>query len=723
MRLPGVLAGAGVFVATAMAAVVAPPASAQPSLSDHSVVVTVTGMSPTTPAYTDKPQPLTLTLSLTNTTEQTLYNVSIDVERDAPVTQEARLEELIAKPAPSSDNNALSPLPPIATPALAPHETRGVTYRTSTSLHVDGKGICLCFKTGGGVYPINFTAYAAADPDASTTEVGFGQTYLPAFKDKPKPVQVSWVWPLIDRPHRLFDGNLFVDDDLATSIAPGGRLDRALQVVEKVAPSVHLTLLIDPELIDELATMSGHYTVDSDGKTITGKGTAAARAWLARLKRVVTATQVSLTPYADPDITTLSRAGLGWSDGSAPNKQLQLQSALGVLPSSDVVWPAGGTITSDALREVLSRGNRSVVLLSDAALPGGRHVTPRPNALAPPPVPYGTPGTPAAVTDSALQSLAARALRSNGSGAAALPKLASDLAVRAAEQPDRTHYVVITADRYVDVQPQLAERTLRDTARTSWSTSLNLNDAVHTVAPVDHGQLVGSASRPQLPQADVAAATQATRFMHSFGSVLSTADVNAVLGGLPGAIQRVESAAWAADPAAGARFAERLDAFVGGLGDGVYISRPSSGTYTLASSDAPLPITVVNTLQVDVHVRVRVTAINDVAGFRADDSRVVTIPAASPTSPTRDTLKIATHVQRAGTFQVSAILLTPGGDQLGGSVPLSIHSTALGTIGVIITSVAGGILVLALAVRVVRRVRARTRRAQPAAPTPVGAGT
>lgn len=716
-----VLAGAGVLVAVLA---LAPPAGAQPSLSDQSVVVTVKDMSPTTPAYTDKPQPLAITLSLTNTTDRTLYNVSIDVERDAPVSQEARLEELIAKPAPSSDNNALSPLPAIWVGVLDAHETLTLApYKTTTSLHNDGKGICLCFETGGGVYPINFTVNAAADPDASTTEVGFGQTYLPAFKDRPKPVQVSWVWPLIDRPHRLADDKPFINDDLATSVSPGGRLDRALQVVEKVAPSVHLTLLIDPELIDELATMSQPYTVESGNKTIPGKGTQAARAWLARLKAVITSTEVSLTPYADPDLSALSRAGLDWTDSLGPTQQSRLLSGLGLLPGGSVVWPPGGMITSSALGEVLSRGSPSVVILSDIALPGVRHVTPRPDALAQLPAQYGVSGTFAAVTDGTVQSLAGKALRSNGSAGAALPELASELAVRAAEQPDHPHYVVITADRHVDVQPQRAERTLRDTARASWSTSLNLNEAIHTVAPVDHGQLVEPTGPAQLPGVDVNAAVRATQFIHSFGSVLSSGDANTILGGLPAAIQRAASAAWISDPAGGTAFAGRLDALVGSLQRGVYISRPSRGTYTLASSDAPLPITVVNTLQVDVHVRVRVTAANDVAGFRADDSRVVTIPAASPTTPTRDTLKIGTHVQRAGTFQVNAVLLTPGGDQLGSFVPLSIHSTALGTVGVIITAVAGGVLVLALAIRVVRRVRARARRPQPAPHAPVGAGT
>ena len=727
MRLSSVIAGTGVLVALV---VVAPPANAQPSLTDQSVTVTVTDVLPTTPAYTDKPAPLTIMLSLTNNTDRTLYNVSIDVERDAPVFQQARLERLMANPAPTPDNSALSQLRAISTSALAPHEKRPLPpYETTTSLRTGTGGICVCIPNGGGIYPINFTVFAAADPDGTTTEVGFGQTYVPAFKDKPRPVQVSWVWPLIDRPHRLLDDTTFLDDDLARSVSPGGRLYRALQVVHDVAPTIQLTLLIDPELIDELGAMTRPYTVESGGKTVPGTGTKAAQAWLAELKSVLTSTQVSLTPYADPDITSLSRAGLTWSDRFDVKQQEQLTGELGIPPRSDVVWPPGSTISSAALRQVLSSGTRSAVVLSDAALPGTRETTPRPDALVPLPAQYGMHGTLAAVTDSAVQPLVARALRPNGSGAAALPELASELAVRAAEQPSRSHYVVITADRYVDVEPRLAERILHATAAASWSTSLTLSDALHAVKPVDGGQLVEPpADRPQLPSANLTAASQATQFMHSFGGALSPADAPQVMGGLPAAIQRTESAAWVADPVGGAAFAGRLDALVGALQHGIYISRPSSGTYTLASNDAPLPITVVNTLLVDVHVRVRVTTANDVAGFHADDTRVVTIPrAASHTSPTRDTLKIPTRVQRAGTFQVNATLLTPDGTQLGSSVPLSIHSTALGVVGVIITAVAIGILVLALAIRVVRRVRRRATRptepTEPTEPAPIGAGT
>lgn len=731
MNLRRCAAGAGVLAAL-MAGVVLPgaaPAEAQPTLDDKSVRVVVADMNPTTaPATTDKPSPLTITLALTNTTDQPLFQVHVDVSRDQPYTQQSQLEQLMAHPAPSADPSVLSQLPSFDLPQpLGPHQTVHYPYKTATSGANDGKGICLCYSADftAGVYPINFTVTASTDANEGTTQVGFGQTYLPAFQDKPKPVQVSWVWPLIDRPHRLIDGT-FVDDDLAKSVSLGGRLYRALSVVEQVKGAVHLTLMIDPELIDELAAMSQAYTVETNGKKAAGTGTAAAQAWLAELRSVVTADQVSLTPYADPDVDALTDAGLSWANGFGPDEQQQLQGALGEPPQYDVAWPPGGAITADALRQMLRNPGVTVAVLSDRALPGASHTTPRPSALAPLPAQFGMPGTVAAVTDSAIQNWSDRTLTPTTAGASTLPQLVSELAVRASEQPDQSHYVVITAPRYVDVNPDLARRALLATAQSPWSTSLTLNGAAQdkNIPRVDHGQLVEPSNEQRIPQSAISTAQSATAFLRSFTTALTNADMVPAVSELPTAIQRVESSAWRTDPGGGADFADRLQQQVSALGQGVRIQRPSSGAYTLASNDAPLPITVINTLPVEVRVRVRVTTVNGVSGFRSDDQRIVTLPAAAGNNPSHNTLKLQTHVQRAGTFQVDAVLLAPDGTPLGTPVPLSIHCTALGAIGVIITAIAGGVLVLALALRVFRRVRARRRSAtEPETPSPDAATT
>jgi hypothetical protein len=83
---------------------------------------------------------------------------------------------------------------------------------------------------------------------------------------------------------------------------------------------------------------------------------------------------------------------------------------------------------------------------------------------------------------------------------------------------------------------------------------------------------------------------------------------------------------------------------------------------------------------------------------------------------------VPTHVDRVGLIPIAVSLRTPDGLKLGKSMPLTIRSTALGTIGVVITIVAGCVLALALIIRFTRRMRARGR-AQPTQPTPPDAAT
>jgi len=58
-------------------------------------------------------------------------------------------------------------------------------------------------------------------------------------------------------------------------------------------------------------------------------------------------------------------------------------------------------------------------------------------------------------------------------------------------------------------------------------------------------------------------------------------------------------------------------------------------------------------------------------------------------------------------IKIAVTVRTPDGLKLGRSMQLTVRSTALGTIGVVITIVAGCVLALALLVRFTRRMRGR----------------
>jgi len=701
------LAAAAVLLATSL--IFAAGAHGREPLTAHSVQLTVLSVTPSTPVRSQTPQPLTVAIKLTNTTDQSFDKLVIKGERGNPIDGQRALEQAIADPRPPDSQlaGAFTTKQPV-TASLGPRSSTTARYPSTTSTIAANAGLCMCQNR---IYPLYFTAHTT-DPSGGDLVVGSAQTYVPAFGDSaPRPVRVSWVWPIIDRPHRLTaDASrstpatrpVFIDDNLAASVATG-RLDRVLRVVETAGRLVAMTLVIDPELIDELAVMSaGPYQYQSGAKQLLGAGSEAAARWLTRLRRALDANHglaVELTPPADPDVESLTRNGLAWTVGLSRSAEARVNGALGGRrTSTDIAWPIGGSLGSDTLTAVVRQGARTVVL-SDAALPADAKKATAPNALAS----LQTPAGPvlAAVTASRIQRYVAPVLSVGGTGRADLPKLVAEVAIRAVEEGATSPYVVIVPPREIDPS-EIAAQAILATAHEFWSTSLTLSAATPpTVQPVDHGQLLPpAADGATLSVATIDAAEKFTRLVPALSTMLSSTDANTLLGSLPEAIQRAESSAWRADPAAGARYADQLNQRIDAIASGVEILKPSGGTYTLASSSSPLPLVIRNNLDVPVFVRVRVTSVNGLPGFSAAEVVRQAIPPKQ-----RVTLHIPTHVERSGRFVVQAVLYTPNGVPLGSPVILSVHSTALGAIGVIITVSAAAVLLLALLIRFIRRVR------------------
>ena len=348
------------------------PAAAQGApLTPSSVRVGVLGVSPSTPAPSDTPQPLTIALTLVNTTDQTLNGLRVLGDRGNPINSQAALDAAIAQPRPP-DPFLDSPIKPVKDVLvnLGAGGSTSVQFVTRTSRQV-GDGLCLC---ADAIYPLYFTVHYL-DTSGTDRTVGTVQTYLPAFgTSTPQPVQVSWVWPLIDRPHRLDSDTVFFDDDLATSVSTG-RLDRALRVVEQVGAAVPMTLVLDPELLDELAVMStGRYQVQISptARPTAGTGADQAAAWLGRLSAVLTADtglDVRLTAPADPDVDSLTAHGLAWSPALGPAAEARVENALaGFTAPTTLAWPATTTVHPATLSALRARGATTVL----ARRPGAR---------------------------------------------------------------------------------------------------------------------------------------------------------------------------------------------------------------------------------------------------------------------------------------------------------------------------------------------------------------
>ncbi len=658
------------------------------------VTVTLTSMTPHSPSadLARQNDPIVFTATVSNNTDTTYTDFSIGLERAAPLTSQQMLDQAIAQPPSATDNTLAEPYYVDQQRGLAAHASVSVRYVTDAS----AQRMCLCFT---GVFPYALVVRAESDPSIGFTEVGRTQVLVPSFLVTPRPVAVSWVWPLLDRPHRAFGDTVFSDDDLTASVSPGGRLYRALSVAEAVSKRAPMTVLSDPDLLDSLAVMAspGGYTYQSGKSLVKGQGGPAAAAWLARLRALNGLDSIELTAYADPDVNAVTRAGLPYSTALDPQVKARITAAIGSY-SQDLSWPAGGSLTSKALDSLIASG-ASTIVLNDAALPGQNTADPRPNALSP--LPSANGQSTALVTDGAIERTVGSALALGSTPAQSIQTLISQLAIRAAVDPEHGHYVVLTPPRYVDTDPKTAAAVILATATNSWSVSTPIAQALGTVTPVDRGPLQTSAESP----AGEVNAAQLGQLLEVQGRVASLRDAlqsdasAALLGGFAPAIQRAQSTAWRSNPALGETLTTSLADRVGGLLGSVFVTTPPNSTYGLSSGTSPIIVTVRNNLSQDVTTRVQVSAGSGTIGFSSTAEKVV-IPANST-----KTVNLPARVERLGQFKVTATVSTPDGQQFGNAVPLSLRSTAIGGITKVITILAAAVLVFALLRRLVRRLR------------------
>ncbi|HEY7813403.1 MAG TPA: DUF6049 family protein, partial [Nakamurella sp.] len=130
----------------------------------------------------------------------------------------------------------------------------------------------------------------------------------------------------------------------------------------------------------------------------------------------------------------------------------------------------------------------------------------------------------------------------------------------------------------------------------------------------------------------------------------------------------------------------------------------SGGSLTLASSSAPLRLTVRNSLPYDVRLRIVIGGGQRV-GLTTTDPGIQDIPAGRSVPVT-----VRAHVARSGTFSITAQLMTVDGRRWGAPVTLQVNSRAYGGLTLALLIVAGSVLVLMVVIRIVQRMRSRRAR-------------
>src|SRR4051794_6784684 len=166
---------------------------------------------------------ITVTGTLTNTGDAAITNLSVRLQRGPVLTSRAALAAAERDPGPSTTvepafQNLPGELPP------------GGRLEFSYTIGADALAL-----GQDGVYPVLLNVNGTVGGDAR--RVGELPTFLVQQSVAPAArTAVGWIWPLTERTHRGPTGE-FQDDDLVASISAGGRLDRALAVIERLPSS------------------------------------------------------------------------------------------------------------------------------------------------------------------------------------------------------------------------------------------------------------------------------------------------------------------------------------------------------------------------------------------------------------------------------------------------------------------------------------------------------
>lgn len=460
--------------------------------------------------------------------------------------------------------------------------------------------------------------------------------------------------------------------------------------------------------------------------TVAGTGGPAAEAFLTRLRTLAKSSKVLVLPYSNPDTVAITRAGMGSTLTGlvATGRSIAARVLGGTNLVTSVGLPPDALADQATVQRYATAGYTSMML-------SGSSVTGDTARAGLGTIATGRESLPALLDDSALQPLLTKVLKpppattpptsgltSVQTGAQALNAAVATIAQRAIDGDGRP--IVRVPDSTIDtgglddlggaVAALSGAGMVAAASPTALTASTASRPAVTPTFPAAAESRLLSAdylSRLDDTRKDVGSVTHAVDTAHS-----STAAT--LMKSLAAAERPLTSAGLRTDRSVGEATLTTISSTVQYLWAGVTI-RPTAGSYTLASADSPLLLTVANTLPYPVLVRVRIDG--------GEQEGLVASPSAQPVvlQPGQsEGIKVAVRVSRAGTFVVQGQLTGPDGHAWGAAVPLPIRSSAYGALTIILISVAGGLLLLMVILRIGQRWRDRTKRLAAEATTDLG---
>ncbi|WP_409489546.1 DUF6049 family protein [Amycolatopsis sp. cmx-11-12] len=520
----------------------------------------------------------------------------------------------------------------------------------------------------------------------------------------PSPPSASLLWPIANSTVHVVSSPLggpltLSDERLAGELSPGGRLDslvaaaRTAEADTKVSSS--LCLAIDPDLVATVDGMARGYQVATGGGPVAGKGVESARNWLGQLKALVAGRCVVTLPFADADLTALTKVRAGDATdtalmASALGGAATIKNLLGIQPQDGVLWP-GGALDSQTVEAIGKAGVKTVLtdsgkLQSDAPLSGGVSIEGTNLRAQPIDTLIASALNGSGGTQNGLGAIAFRA----GLGGQTAGQERAQLLIAPPRHwdptgPDLTTFLEQMGDFYA---AGLVKSTpLPDLLGESPSGTASVN-----YDPQDVSAATGGDVTAKMSQID-----NETLGLSSAMTMDATKRVNPadVVAPVRLALIRAASTSWRGADAETVTGNARGD--LEAIRGQVTVERPKQ-TIALASGASPLPAYITNGLPVGVNVR---TVLKNNVGLRPTEAVPErTVPANGAVNQL-----LPVEALRAGRFSVDVSLTTPDGTKLGTDARFELTSTEYGAITIIITITAAGALLLLSSRRIYRRIK------------------
>jgi hypothetical protein len=532
-----------------------------------------------------------------------------------------------------------------------------------------------------GVYPISIEAYTA-----SGVVLGHQRTlvtYYPTgtFAQKTK---ISWVWPVVDQPHRTNDSQ-FIEDRLERQLNGGGRLSNLVAAAARTRAPV--SWLIDPGLVDDATKMAetSGYDIAGDKGNAHRPQSVAALNWLTALHGAVNGRQVIATPYADPDVMALAKYRMG-ADVKTATLQGQSTMSTAKLPSATTVSMPPDGMADQATLAALVRSGARTVLLNSAVLPDAQAQTFTPDPVVNKSV-AGQNIKLVAYDDTLRKVLSADTTSTSGS-ILTQQRFLAETAMITGEAPQHGRTIVVTPPRRWNPGPAFAKNLLNFTAKAPWLQPVPLDAATsrkpagRTFQPPKDSSGLGKNYLKQVRDLS----TRIRRFTSIFQPPVS----DFTLG-----IARAESSAWNGQSRRGKALRLALDDQLGHTASKIQIL---NDTITMAGKSGRTAITISNGLDRGT-VEVRLHIHSDAIRLHIDPvDRTLVL---GPGHKAQVILNMKASAN--GIAYVSMELWAPDGQPVGGTHMLRVHTSGFGRTALLITGISLAVLFGGVAYRVIRR--------------------